>query len=643
MCTMIKVFSILITILLTFGSFAQSKKRIKAEGYLKDAMMASSSMDEESAIKYYKKAVKTDPTYNNGWLQLARSLAKTGTEKPLQKTAYKTILTTDSISKTALSAFGGLKSIYQGEGKFDSVLIMHSKLLSHPQASEKLKKRLVNEKESVEFAAAAYKHPLRFDPYVMTAAINDPNALQYFPILTGDENQMVFTRRYKGSQNEDIYNSKRTGSWHTAKKLEGAINSSEGEGTATITADGNTLICSYCSDSRENFGNCDLYYSTYENRAWTKLKNMGDVINTKHYEAQPTLSPDGRTLFFISDRPNGLGGLDIYTSIKNEDGTWTTPRNIGSPVNTKENEGSPFLHANGQTLFFASKGHIGFGGYDLYATEIENGEWQKPRNLGYPINDQKNQLSMCVSPDGKTGYFSREEFDAASIMANQSRIWSFKVPPEMKLGHRSNYVTGKVYDNVTKQPISATMRLINVENGELKNMVLSRPSDGQYLVMLSEGSDYAFYAETRGYLFKSVAFEYSETSNIEPITLDIFLDPIIKGVTVQLNNIYFETGKSTLLSTSKVELNKLYQLMKTNPTLKIELGGHTDNVGSDALNNKLSLARVEAVKSYLVKKGIPRENVVGKGYGSSKPIADNSTKQGRKENRRVEFTVLDVN
>lgn len=632
--------SLILSICLTVG--AQSKKAEKAKEYLKQGMMASSSMDEESAIKYYKKAVKTDPTYNAGWVQLARSLAKLGIEKPLQKSAYRTILKTDSTSKTAISAYSGLKGLYQQEGMFDSVAYFFNKMMAHPELSDKQKDKLLESKKSVEFAASAYKRPLRFNPYVMTSAINHPDALQYFPVITGDENQMIFTRRFKGSQNEDIYIARRTGSWHDAKKLEGAVNGPEGEGTATITADGNTLICSYCGDSRDNIGNCDLYYSNFQNGAWSKLKNLGTTINTKYYEAQPTLSSDGRVLFFVSDRPDGQGGLDIYSSIKDEKGVWSIPRNLGETINTSENEGSPFLHSNGQTLFFASKGHVGFGGYDLYATDIENGKWQTPRNLGYPINDQWNQLSMCVSPDGKTGYFSKEEFDASSIMANQSRIWSFEVPPELKLGHRSNYITGNVYDNITKKPVAATMRLINVETGELKTLVTSSPSNGKYMVMLAEGSDYAFYAETRGYLFKSIAFSYSEVDQIEPIKMDIFLDPIIKGVTVQLNNIYFETGKSTLLPRSKVELNKLYQLLKTNPTMKIELGGHTDNVGSDELNNKLSLARVNSVIEYLKSKGISSDKLVGKGYGSSKPIADNNSAIGRKQNRRVEFTVLEV-
>lgn len=622
--------------------FGQNKKRTKAETYLKDAMMSATTMEYDDAIKLYKKAVKTDPTYNTAWLELARTLSKTGQELPLQKQAYKNILLTDSTSKTSMSAYSGLRSIFQSEGKFDSVKIYFDKLFAHPQLSEKQKAKFTPQKESIEFAASGYKHPLRFEPYELNTFINDENALQYFPIITGDENQMIFTRRYKGSQNEDIFIAKRTGSWNQAKKLDGSINGPEGEGTATISADGTTIICSYCGDSRENFGNCDLYYSTFENGSWTKLKNLGNTINSKHYEAQPTISADGRVLFFVSDRPGGIGGVDIYSSIKSENGDWSTPKNLGNIINTPENEGSPFLHANGQTLFFASKGHPGFGGYDLFATDIENDMWQKPRNLGYPINDQNNQLSICVAPDGKTGYFSKEEFSSTSAMANSSKIWSFQVPSEMKLGHRSNYVTGYVYDNETKKPISATLKLINLETKKTTAWVTSQPSNGKYLVMLAEGSDYAFYTETRGYLFKSIAFEYSEADNIAPIKMDIFLDPIIKGVTVQLNNIYFQTGKSTLLPKSKVELNKLYELMKKNPLLKIELGGHTDNVGSDAVNNKLSLNRVNSVIAYLTKKGINANRMVGKGYGASKPIAENNTAAGRKQNRRVEFTVLAV-
>jgi outer membrane protein OmpA-like peptidoglycan-associated protein len=260
--------------------------------------------------------------------------------------------------------------------------------------------------------------------------------------------------------------------------------------------------------------------------------------------------------------------------------------------------------------------------------------------LGYPINDQNNQVSLYVSADGSKGYFSKEEYEIGKPLANQSNIWTFEVPPELKLGHRSNYVKGRVFNNLTKEPISAHLKLINLESGELKGHFKSGLLDGKYLVVLNEGSEYAFYAETPGYLFKSIRFDYSEKEHIEPIEMDIYLDPIIKGITVQLSNIYFETGKAVLLSKSKVELRKLYELMKQNPTLKIELGGHTDNTGSESTNQVLSQKRVNAVKSYLVSAGISSSRIVGKGYGEAKPVATTETAEGRKKHRRVEFTVL---
>tara|TARA_B110000090_G_C13253534_1_gene397427 strand:+ start:66 stop:911 length:846 start_codon:yes stop_codon:yes gene_type:complete len=280
------------------------------------------------------------------------------------------------------------------------------------------------------------------------------------------------------------------------------------------------------------------------------------------------------------------------------------------------------------------------GGYDLFLSEWENNNWTEPRNLGYPINDQNNQLSLFVNAKGDKGYYSKEEFDEGSITSASSKIWTFDVPPELKLGHRSNYVKGKVFDNITKNPIEVQLKLVNIETDKTVTQVLSSSLNGQYLVMLAEGAEYAFYAEAPGYLFKSVAFNYTEKKDFDPIKLDIFLDPIIKGVTAELNNIYFQSGKAVLLGKSRTELNKLYELLAKNPTLKIELGGHTDNTGSNEINLTLSQKRVDSVKSFLVSKGIASSRMVGKGYGESKPKSSNENPEGREQNRRVEFTVL---
>ena len=263
-------------------------------------------------------------------------------------------------------------------------------------------------------------------------------------------------------------------------------------------------------------------------------------------------------MFFVSDREGGFGGLDIYVSYEDDNGDWETPTNLGAVLNSQQNEGSPYFHPNGTSLFFSSKGHIGMGGYDLFLSEWENNNWTEPRNLGYPINDQNNQLSLFVNAKGDKGYYSKEEFDEGSITSGSSKIWTFDVPPELKLGHRSNYVKGKVFDNITKNPIEVQLKLVNIETDKTVTQVLSSSLNGQYLVMLAEGAEYAFYAEAPGYLFKSVAFNYTEKKDFDPIKLDIFLDPIIKGVTAELNNIYFQSGKAVLLGKSRTELNKLY-------------------------------------------------------------------------------------
>lgn len=618
--------------------FSQSKKNLKAKELVNQGMLLEGSMSLDEACELYKKAVKTDPNYSTAWYQYSNCLRKLGKEESNQLNGFKKVIELDSTTKNNLNANNILSSIYYQQGKFDTSLTYFHAYLNHSLL--KSKEKALKELPQREFAAKSYSHPINMEPWPLHDWINEVNSLQYFPILTGDEKKLIFTRRPKGSQNEDIYISLFIGDWQEPDKLPGTINSQEAEGTATISADGNTIICSYCSNLRENFGNCDLYYSVLKGVEWSELKNLGPAINTAGYESQPSLSADGRTLYFVSDREGGIGDLDIWMSKLNKNNEWIDPVNMGDKINTVKSEGSPFIHANGSSLFFASKGHLGMGGYDLFLSEFDNNEWGESRNLGYPINDQNNQISLFVTANGKQGYFNKEEYTKGSLTPNQSRIWMFDVPKELKLGHRSNYVKGKVFDNLTKMPIEANIKLINLETEEEVAITTSNILNGSYLIMLTEGAEYAFYVEAKGHLFKSVAFDYKEKRDFDPINLDLFLDPIVKGVTVQLNNIYFELGKAVLKSKSKVELDKLYQLMKLNPSLKIELGGHSDNTGSEAINLTLSQKRVDAVKAHLVKKGIAANRMVGKGYGESKPVATNDTEEGRRQNRRVEFTVL---
>ncbi|MCB0481731.1 MAG: OmpA family protein [Flavobacteriales bacterium] len=636
-----RILLISFVIIFSFSGFTQSKKAEKARTLVKDGMMSESRMEYEQSIKLFAKATKVDPTYAQGWYSLGTAYNKIGLNREKQFKAFLKVTQLDSNSQLGLNAYSYLSALYTQSGIFDTAYYYFTKYLEHANFKSQNPAEVSEKKANMEFASNAYLHPIKIDPWPLNEKINDPNALQYFPVLSGDGELMLFTRRMKGSQNEDLYISRYLGDWHEPKKLPLSINSDEAEGTATMSADGNMIVCSYCGDSRESYGNCDLYFSIKKGSDWEPLKNLGATINSKSYDSQPSLSADGRTLFFTSDREGGIGGLDIYYSKRDESDEWAQPVNMGPAINTTKNEGSPFIHSNGQSFFFSSQGHLGMGGYDLYLSEFEKGAWQEARNLGYPINDQNNQLSLFVTGDGKRGFFSKEEFTDQSIMANQSRIFSFNVPVELKLGHRSNYVKGKVFDNLKKRPIGASLKLVNLETGETIGFVYANSQRGDYLMMLPEGAEYAFYAETPGYLFKSIAFDYSEKKNFDPIELDIYLDPIIKGVTVQLSNIYFETGKATLMSKSKIELDKLYKLMKQNPSLKIELGGHTDNTGGDKINLELSQKRVDAVKTHLVNKGIPADRMVGKGYGANKPIGSNDTPEGRKENRRVEFTVLE--
>ncbi len=467
--------------------------------------------------------------------------------------------------------------------------------------------------------------------------------MQYFPVLTADQQQLIFTRRLGGGGNddEDLVVSRKTpnGRWSEPQSISPNINSQLNEGTCTISADGRKLIFTSCI-GRQGFGSCDLYESIRVGDQWTKPRNLGPNVNSSEWESQPSLSADGRTLYFVSDRRGGLGRRDIWISHLDDAGQWTRAKNLGKPINTPYDEISPFIHVNNRVLYFASNGLVGFGGYDIFVSEKSDvdGSWSEPKNMGSPINNHEDQFSLFITSDGEKGYYSHEEVRDAGYTV--SRIFEISIPEDQRIRYRSNYVKGIVRDKESREPLAAAIELINLKTENTESLVSSDSVTGSYLIVLTEGAEYALYVNKEDYLFKSLNFNYSEQRDYEPIVLDIDLERAREGRRAILENIFFDVDKYDLQEKSLTELRKILRFLQENPGVRVEISGHTDNTGSASYNVQLSEKRAAAVNSYLVSQGISAGRLIPKGYGSQQPIADNDSEEGRQKNRRIEFKII---
>lgn len=513
-------------------------------------------------------------------------------------------------------------------------------LKAEPQGTQKFQ-RAKTMLESARFAIENKEAASEFDQHPLSDTVNC-FAMQYFPVLTADQQELIFTRRTSDddSADEDLVVSRKNsrGRWSAPVSISPNINSQWNEGTCTISADGRKLIFTSCI-GRRGYGSCDLFQSIKVGDTWSEPENLGPNVNTGDWESQPSLSADGRVLYFVSDRRGGYGRRDIWVSRLTVDGKWTKAENAGRSVNTQYDEISPFIHVNGRTLYLASNGLPGFGGYDIYFLEKDPvGQWSKPVNVGAPINNHHDQFSLFITANGEKGYYVHEE--RTSEGHDVSKIYEAEIPQRYQIKFRSNYVKGIVRDKQTDGKLGAEIELININSNEVVSFVRSDSVSGEYLMVLTQGDEYALYVNKRGYLFQSLNFNYSEVEDFEPIIMDIALEKIKEGSVAVLKNIFFDTDKYDLKDKSKTELEKIIGFLNNNPRVRIEISGHTDNVGTLAYNRQLSDKRAQSVYNYLIDNGVDPKRMVPKGYGPDKPMASNETEDGRQLNRRIEFKVI---
>lgn len=498
--------------------------------------------------------------------------------------------------------------------------------------------------ENCLFAAQAVQNPVPFNPQPVRGGVNSASD-EYLPSLTADGSTMIFTRRDGYDENFYACKALPDGSWSEAEYLKG-VNTTQNEGAQAISTDGSWLVFTACNRRNDGSqGSCDLYWSQLRDGDWTKPVPFSSAINSADWDAQPSLSPDGKTIFFSSSRPGGKGGKDLWFTTRQAGGRWTEPENLGDDINTPGNEQTPFLHPDGQTLYFTSDGLPGMGENDIYLVRRNaDGSWGKPQNLGYPINTKAAEGTLVVSLDGKTAYFAANPKGSAGGID----IYQFDLPEQVR-PQPVTYAKARVTDAGTGNPLVAKVEFTDLQNGEIFVSAWTKP-DGSFLVCLPAGKDFALNVSKEKYLFHSENFNLLETASFDqPFLLEIALQPITGSDEaaarpaptrpVVLRNVFFESGSADLLPASTQELNRLADLLRESPAVRIQITGHTDNVGDDTSNQILSENRAKSVYEYLVQQGIPAERLRYKGFGETKPIDTNDTEEGRARNRRTEFVV----
>ncbi len=506
-----------------------------------------------------------------------------------------------------------------------------------------------------QFAKNALKNPVPFDPKNMGPNINTDRP-EYYPSLTTDDQTLLYTRLIldpaapRGMQ-EDIFVSKKAEDhWSYGKPISPNVNTVFNEGAPTFSADGKYVILVGCEtgikgeydygEGRKGFGSCDLFYSEKIGENWTKPENLGAPVNSKNWESQPCFSSDGKTLYFIRGMINDKSkrsaqDQDIYKTEITPKG-WSVPVKLGPNVNTAGREESVQIHPDGQTLYFSSNGHPGMGDLDIYVSRMQaDGEWGKAVNLGYPINTYGEENSILVSAKGNIALFASDRPGGFGSLD----LYSFELPKNMQ-PINTTYMKGHVYDSLTRKPLAGSFKLIDLSTQLVYKSAVANSGNGEFIVALPKNKDFALLCEHEGYFFFSKNYSLDKlVATTDGYYVNVPMLPFGDGYTFVLENVFFDVNKYDLKPESVAELEKLKEILTKNPTLKIELGGHTDSDGDDKSNQVLSENRAKAVVTWLIQNGIDKTRLSYKGYGESKPIVANDTAENKAKNRRTEVKI----
>lgn len=681
--------------LLIFPVFSQQKGKVKKDAFfvteldfnesfksLKKGTRLFNKKQKGSyfdAIDYLTQAYKYNPDYAMLNYELGVSYLKIHDNKLGLKYLENAMLLNSSLTK---DMHFWLARAYHLNAKFDLALQEYETYLNSIAGKQEKHRREINKymaecRNGIEL----FKNP---KPLIIDNLGSKVNTRypEYSPVFASFDSIVFFASRQPnttgGKKNkkitndyfEDIYyTSCKNGVWETPDKFKKPINLKGNDAPVSVNPNGEGLLI-----YRGNKGNGDIFITFRKIRnsgkiTWTKPKQVIRKVNkNKSRETTLTFSHDSSTVYFVSNRKKGVGAKDIWVIHRrgNSNNGWTRPQNLGRTINTIYDEESVFLLDNDSVLYFSSKGHNSMGGFDLFRTiKLPDGRWTEPENLGTPFNTPDDDMFIFVNKDKKTGYFAtngREDkigdFDLYWFFLYRPKslnndggddlIAYIKKPvnelyleePVSIKTMKMTVLKGFITEYETNKPLSAKIEIVDNKEQKVVNVIETNATTGAYTVMLPSGKDYGFAVVADGYMFYSENFNIPAATGYNEIEKNIQLLPINPGARVVLRNVFFDTGKSTLRPESYPELQRIADAFKLYPKLIIEISGHTDNRGKDALNNKLSQARAQSVVDYLISIGVPAKQLIAKGYGKIQPIADNKTEAGRQLNRRVEAKII---
>lgn len=635
----------------------------KAEKFYKQARAAQQKGDNDKATALYKQCIEEQedwavPYFYLG-MQAVRRLERLDDENRRNNLAQTAIGYFEKVIEHCpeynITAYLHLGKLNYSIGQYGKA-IKYLELFLEDLDKIKNKSQIAEAEWFLEYSIVyerLYNNPVSFNPTPVKEISTEND--EYLGTISPDDDYMYFTR--KQIVTEQMYGRTSTiikeiftrsqrqsdGSFSVGVPMPSPpFNMAENQGAPTITINNDYLVFSSCTtimmgENLDPYLNCDLFYSEYKDGQWSDIRNMGRAINgSDTWESQPSISADGNTLFFVSDRAGGFGGVDIYYSTRDANGNWKKAQNVGNVINTNRDEKTPFLHGDNKTLYYSSNGFTGLGGQDIYVSRLsDEGKWSKPVNLGYPINSEADDVGLFVSTLGNKAYF------ATNRISDNWDIFEFDLYEEVR-PNKVILVKGGI-ENFEKGDDSK-IELKNIKTKQIETININEET-GKYAAIISNmEDDYLLTVKQKGYAYET---KYIEPKRIflekkEPVinNADFVLKPVVVGESYKINDIYFASNSSELSSASQFVLDILIEFLQDNPDVTIEIQGHTDNIGNRNDNMVLSEERAKSVYSYLVQNYIQSNRLWYKGFADTKPVAFNNTEEERALNRRTVFVIL---
>lgn len=621
----------------------------KAQAQVNKALASFDKKDYKMAKIYVNNVLDIDPKNAHGLYLMGEIAMRNKPANVNMAIAYWTQLTDVCPNYRAeVQFFLGVLLLEDGKKKKSEEMMRL--FLANPERDRAFDKEAESIIEEINLQQTLFANPVPFDPKPVTSICTRDD--EYLAIISPDAEMCFFTRRSKKVDKysgpaaktrivEEFSLAKRNenGTFEKGEALEYPFNESYNEGGPTITANNRELYFTVCKMDKEGRQNCDIYYCFREGSYWGEIENLGEHINrADSWESQPSVSADGQFLYFVSNRPGGIGGLDLYMCTRELNGTWSAPQNLGKSINTRKNEKSPFIHSDSQTLYFASNGHATLGGYDIYYSkkEEEAEEYNKPVNIGYPINTKADEIGLFVSLDGVNAYFSSNKLRGPGGWD----FYSFELHPAAR-PEQVALVKGTMLDKNQEVVKDAKLQIKNLKTKEVQDITVDQTT-GEYaaVVNIKEQENLILKVEKEGTAFTSklVDIEDEETVN-GVVKAELEVAPIEVGKEYRLNDIKFASDSYQLSEKAKLVIDEFILFLGEQPRIKVDIQGHTDNAGNPEDNMTLSKNRAKVVYDYLISNGISTSRMTWHGFGQTKPIASNSNEKSMAKNRRTVFVI----